>query len=366
MRNFFSLVLSFFIIMAAVPVVSLMYKEDVVQKITAVSTAKGESKSENTQNESTARDEAEKAEAASENDEKSTQNTAKETAFFTKKADKVKVYLHKEKKTVTVDTRFYVLSVLAKEIDIGAPKEALKAQAVCIYTFLKHSMENADSSKYDITDDPAHHQAFLNETALKAFWGESYQENYEKLGKIVDAVSGEYLSYEGKSILAAYHSSNAGKTESAANYWGEDYPYLTPVNSIGDTLCNTYKTKVSFTPATLKKALLTLKNKNFVFPDSPSDWVGELQSTPSGTVTSITIGGVPLSGREVREALKLKSSFFTIRYESGKFSFKVSGYGHGVGLSQEGAKYMAKLGFDYQSILLHYYNGVAIKQENSI
>ena len=94
--------------------------------------------------------------------------------------------------------------------------------------------------------------------------------------------------------------------------------------------------------------------------------MGAVKTTPSATVSAIEIGGVALTGREVREALKLKSPFFTIRYQNGKFVFKVSGFGHGVGLSQEGAKYMAKLGFNYRAILLHYYNGVAIKEENSI
>ena len=357
MRNFFTLVLSFFIIMAAVPVVSLIFKEEIVQKSTVSASAAQQTPDMSQQQTSTQTSTAQAPQ---------TEHTAVQADVSAKKADKIRVYLHKEKKTVTVTTRFYVISVLAKEIDIDAPQEALKAQAVCIYTFLKHAMQSAADAKYDISDDPAHHQAFLEEKALKKFWGERYRENYEKLEKIADAVSGECLTYAGKSILAAYHSSNAGKTESAAVYWGEEYPYLTPVTSIGDTLCNTYKTKTVFTPAALRKALETLKNKDFSFPKSPSDWVGEIQTTPSATVSKVEIGGVPLTGREVREALGLKSSFFTIRYENGKFVFKVSGFGHGVGLSQEGAKYMAKLGFDYRAILLHYYNGVAIKEENSI
>ncbi len=345
MRNFFSLVLSFFIIMACVPAVSLFFREEILENRPAT-------------HETTTAVATEKKEDVS--------NSTSPSLFSASKKDKVRVYLHEEKKTVSVSTRFYTISVLAKEIDIDAPQEALKAQAVCIYTFLKHAEENSQNASYDITDDPAHHQAFLSEKKLKTFWGENYKENYQKLEKVVNAVAGEYMTYQGKTILAAYHSSNAGKTESAQTYWGENYPYLTPVTSIGDTLCGSYKAKVVFTPEELKKALTGLKNKEFTFPDSPSDWVGNIKTTPSATVSEIEIGGVPLTGREVREALGLKSSFFTIRYQNENFVFKVSGFGHGIGLSQEGAKYMAKLGFDYKSILLHYYNGVAIKEENSI
>ncbi|MBR2590285.1 MAG: stage II sporulation protein D [Clostridia bacterium] len=345
MRNFISLVLSFCIIMASVPVVSLFYKKQ--------TPCAGESESTAAQTKTV------------QNTTEKTQQ-AESTSASARKADKIAVYLHKEDKTVQADLDFYILSVLAKEIDIHAPEEALKAQAVCIYTFLKHAMEQSGDTDYDITDDPAHHQAFLTRAQLKSFWGESYKENYQKLQKIVDAVKGEYLSYEGQTVLAAYHSSNAGKTESAAVYWGEDYPYLQPVTSIGDTLCERYKTKVVFTPEALKTALEKARDKTFSFPESPSDWLGEIHTSPSGTVLDIAIAGATLTGREMRELLALKSSFFTLRYVKGNFLLKVSGYGHGVGLSQEGAKYMASLGFSYKDILLHYYNGVAIKDENAL
>ncbi|MBQ3431530.1 MAG: stage II sporulation protein D [Clostridia bacterium] len=342
MRNFISLVLSFCIIMAAVPVVSLIYKEETIR-----------AQEENTAQSTPQNAESNKAETTE------TPRTAKIT-------DKVTIYLHKEKKSVRADLEFYLISVLAKEIDIHSPAEALKAQAVCIYTFLKHTMEQTKDKNYDITDDPAHHQAFLTQKKLKAFWGENYDDNYKKLQKIVKSVKGEYLTYGGKTILAAYHSSNAGKTESAAVYWGESYPYLVSVNSIGDTLCPTYKTKVVWTPSALKKALSSHSEISFSFPESPSDWIGDIHTTDAGTVTDITLAGATLTGRELREILGLKSSFFTLRYVKGNFIFKVSGYGHGVGLSQEGAKYMAALGFTYEQIVKHYYNGVAIKQDNAV
>ncbi|MBR0413572.1 MAG: stage II sporulation protein D [Clostridia bacterium] len=358
MKNFFTLVLSFAIIMASVPAVSLFYKDEFLSKsehlaAAAPSAAAGESAGE-------------KSETTSKESAKTTtQPAAASAASSAAVSDKVRVLLHKENKVVTVSTAFYVISVLAKEIDIAAPTEALKAQAVCIYTFLKHSAAGS-SANYDITDNPATHQSFLSKKALQKFWGESYEENYKKLQKIVAAVSGLYLEYGGKPALAAYHSSNAGMTESAANYWGEDYPYLRATESIGDSLCNTYAQKVRLKPAALQKALAGLKGKDFHFPDSPSDWVGTIRKTPAGTVTDIELGGVSLTGRELREALGLKSSFFTLKYQKGQFVLTVSGYGHGVGLSQEGAKYMARLGFTYRDILLHYYNGVAIKGENAV
>lgn len=348
MRNFLSLVLSFFIIMAAVPAVSLFYKDEILT--TGQSTAL--TSTEHTKEE----------EAATQNKKESTASVAASADV----PDKVYIFLHEENKVIPCDTRFYLISVLAKEIDIHAPTEALKAQAVCIYTFLLHTKEQLSDQSYDISDDPACHQQFLTKKKLEHFWGEDYEKNYQLLEEIVDSVYGQYLTQNAKPILAAYHSSNAGKTESAENYWGEGYDYLVPVTSIGDTLCDTYKNEISFTPDAFKEALETIKGKSFSFPESPSDWLGEIQTTPSQTVVNMQIAGAAISGRELREALGLKSSFFTLIYKDGAFLFTVSGFGHGVGLSQEGAKYMARLGFSYRDILLHYYNGVAIKGENKV
>ncbi len=78
------------------------------------------------------------------------------------------------------------------------------------------------------------------------------------------------------------------------------------------------------------------------------------------------IGGITLKGSEMRSALELKSSVFTVIYKNGKFIFTTDGYGHGVGLSQAGAQYMAKLGFSYKDIIYHYYNGVEILGGNNV
>lgn len=348
MRNFLCLALSFMIIIAAVPAVSLFYKDEVLTKTEtdlSVNANLPETKNE-------------------ENAAKQEENNVTQTSTGT--GSKVKVLLHKSGKIIKVSKLFYIISVLAKEIDISSPDEALKAQAVCIQTFLKRTAENLKEEKYDISDDPAVHQSFLSSDELKKFWGESYDKNYKKLETIAKSVEGQYLSFGGETVLAAYHSSNAGRTESAENYWGQKYDYLTAVESPGDKLCRDFKNSFKFTPAELKKKLATLGEKHFTFPESPSDWVGTKDVTPSGTVKSIEIGSEILSGREIRKALGLKSSFFEIEYKNGSFIFTVSGYGHGVGLSQEGAKYMAKLGFDYKTILTHYYKGVEILTENKL
>ena len=75
---------------------------------------------------------------------------------------------------------------------------------------------------------------------------------------------------------------------------------------------------------------------------------------------SIQIKPRPFS-LEIREALSLRSACFTVKFAEDTFTFTVKGFGHGVGLSQYGADYMARQGADYKEILTHYYTGVTIE-----
>ena len=72
-------------------------------------------------------------------------------------------------------------------------------------------------------------------------------------------------------------------------------------------------------------------------------------------VKEFVVGGKSFKGTEIRTIFGLKSSTFTVKYENNNFIFTVCGYGHGVGMSQYGANYMAQQGLNYKQILEHYY-----------
>ena len=78
-------------------------------------------------------------------------------------------------------------------------------------------------------------------------------------------------------------------------------------------------------------------------------------------VKEITIGDKTFKGTDIRKFFSLRSSTFDCEYKDGSFIFKVKGYGHGVGMSQYGADFMARQGSTYIEILKHYYTGVEIK-----
>ena len=80
----------------------------------------------------------------------------------------------------------------------------------------------------------------------------------------------------------------------------------------------------------------------------------------SGRVETLRLGKTTVTGKQARNLFGLRSTMFTVEWTGDGIVFHTKGYGHGVGLSQNGANGMAKHGSDYQEILLHYYTGVSI------
>lgn len=259
----------------------------------------------------------------------------------------------------TFTERDFLIYTVAAEMPASYPEEALKAQAVATYTYYTYQknrkLEGMQGAHF--SDAPAFPESYSVD-ALKKRWGDSYDANLKKITTAVDAVAGELIQYDGKPIFAAYHSCNSGRTESAKTVWGSDYAYLQSVPSSGDTLSSAMASTVTIADNDFAKAFPAL-----ALSGDAADWItGTPETSAAGTVTAITIGGKTFTGREVRSALGLRSACFTVKHGKDGFTFNVKGYGHGVGLSQHGAKAMADQGFTYDEILKHYYTDVTIKK----
>ena len=127
--------------------------------------------------------------------------------------------------------------------------------------------------------------------------------------------------------------------------------------SLGDKLSPNYLTTAEFSVEDLKAKLSSLVQ----FSGDTKDYFGEIIRTQSGTVKTIIVCGSSVSGSDIRSALDLRSANFEVSFSSDKFIFTVTGYGHGIGMSQYGAHYMAMQGKSYEEILKHYYTGCEIK-----
>lgn len=270
--------------------------------------------------------------------------------------EEIKVLRTASGKIENVDMREYIICCVASEMLPSYEKEALKAQAVISYTYALYMLSKPCSEKADITDNSSVHQAYKNRKEIKEKWGDSYEECIKKIEEAVSETSGEYLTYEGKLIKPAYHAMSSGRTNSALDVWGSDIPYLQSVTSDGDRLSPKFISTYDFTENEMKETLSALSGKTI-----DKIKIGSSVTNTGGYVTKIEISDFVFSGEELRKAFSLRSGAFTLTQKDGVYKFTCQGYGHGVGLSQNGAQYMAKTGSTYDEILRHYYTGVEIK-----
>lgn len=270
--------------------------------------------------------------------------------------DEIRVLRTSSGKIENVDMKTYVICCVASEMLPTYEKEALKAQAVVSYTYALYLMSEEHNDNADISDDSSVHQAYKSKKEIKEKWGDKYEKYIKLIENAVSEVEGEYLTYEGKIIKPAYHAMSSGRTNSALDVWGNDVPYLKSVTSDGDRLSPKFVSTYDFSEAEMKKTLSEICSKTV---DDIS--VGETLTNSGGYIKSIEISGVPFTGESIRKAFSLRSGAFTLTQDGDTFTFTCNGYGHGVGMSQNGAQHMAKNGSTYDEILHHYYTGIEIK-----
>ena len=262
-----------------------------------------------------------------------------------------------------MDLGTYLVGVVRAEMPAAFEMEALKAQAVAARTYTIHKIENGGTDTHphaDACDDINCCKAYLDASAAAANWGENAAIYEEKIRTAVSETDGIYILFENKPILAVFHSSSVGATMDAAAVWSEAVPYLVSVSSPenGETVPN-YYTSGSFTVAALKSILQTAL-PSADLSGSPTNWFTHIRQTPNGTITALAVGGIEVSGNRLRTILGLRSPCFSISFEEDRVIFSVTGYGHGVGMSQYGANVLASDGMTYQEILAWYYTGTTI------
>ena len=256
--------------------------------------------------------------------------------------------------------REYLIGVVAAEMPAGFETEALKAQSVAARTYAMYCMSTSRHADADVCDDYRCCQAWSSEDALREKWGADYDALHSRIESAVDATAGQTLRYRGEPILAAFHSSSDRRTESSAEVWGGALPYLVSVDSPENaaTVPNFVST-VELDALDFRDTLLH-EHGEADFSGDPETWIGEVEYTDGGRVDAITLGGVRFTGRELRELFALRSTDLTLDYSDGVFVFTVTGFGHGVGMSQYGAQRMASEGAGYRDILAHYYPGTKL------
>ena len=246
-----------------------------------------------------------------------------------------------------------VTKIVENEIGSTFAPEAIKAQAVTAYTYVKYSN--------------------LHGTAPYCLLKESTNSSVRTL---VESVIGQGIYYNGELIQAVYSASSAGSTASSQNVWGGYIPYLQGVKCELDELYDpNYGKKKTFSQNEMWQRIYD--NAGINLTGDPASWFTIENRTEGKYVGDMTIGGqtyfmdkegdmLKITGRRFREIIMeydIRSSAFDIEYNANSQEFIVTtyGYGHGVGLSQNGANNIAKYwGWDYKDILKFYFQGTEV------
>ena len=268
----------------------------------------------------------------------------------------------------------YLRSVVGSEMPKEFPLAALQAQAIAARTYALKLLDKNKLFDINSTQDSQVYLGLESETA--------------KINRAVKSTRSLSLFYKNQLIDAVFHSSSGGRTENSGQVWKYQLPYLKSVIDYDQNGIK-YKWINKFSSEKLEEKFSDLGKLNSIQIIDRSSTNRVLKVRLYGTD-----GNTIISGKKIREKLQLPSTKFDVYLKfnpinvDNKLIFKnkifdeltpqtlpsiptdyfllVKGYGagHGVGMSQWGAKFMAERGSSFREILKHYYTGVQIKTYN--
>ena len=254
-----------------------------------------------------------------------------------------------------ITTEEYLRGVIPKEMLPSFHEEALKAQAVAARTFALMNRKRHSKDGYDLCST-THCQAYTGTADIS-----------DKTDKAIFDTYGEVIQYKGKMILAPFHSDSGGMTENSLDAWSLDCPYLRAVPEI-KKLTSPWNVKMEI--AEFGKKLEAAKKGvgDVKFIKSTPLEIGKLTEdrSASGRIKYIVVygsnGDAKITGKEMRDIFKLKSTLFEISITNKEVVINGYGWGHGVGMSQNGAEEFANHSYTYDKILAKYYTGTNLKR----
>lgn len=270
----------------------------------------------------------------------------------------IKYYNGKVLPINTIDIENYLKGVVGYEMDNSYPIEALKAQAVSARNYAISRIGYAAANGYDFDDTPAY-QTY-----------KGYDASITNVISAVDQTKGQVLLYNDKLVETLYSAWHGGISENSENVWGNSVPYL---RSVQDPYENQAwpNGNVVLTNAQIQSTLVSKKylasTDTFVNLD-----LNSITKFASGRVSNINIIYKDAAGATktksvtndyTRTFLGLPSNLYTVTYDSVNkaYTFSGKGNGHGLGMSQIGAKNRAIAGQTYDQILKFYYQNVYLQ-----
>jgi stage II sporulation protein D len=295
----------------------------------------------------------------------------------------------------------YLYGVVPKEMPTSWPLEALKAQAVAARTYAICNLLKWGKYGFDLSDG-------VSDQAYGGYDAENANTN-----RAVDETSGMLILYEDEPIQAFYHSDSGGITENGSEVTGSNLPYLLSAEDVVKTNSPNSSWQLLYSPEDIRRQIISMKGSDLGEIRNVSIVERTSSNRAKKLLVSGTLGQKEFSGSEIRSVFQLKSTLFDILGNSGVsviskkgigqsttlkevysitadgiskvnsnnailtggsgnykqisldntygFKFVGCGWGHGLGMSQWGARAMAENGYNYIDILQHYYNNVEIR-----
>jgi len=242
-----------------------------------------------------------------------------------------------------VELEDYLYSVVGSEMPTSWPQAALQSQAVAARSYALYKRSRNTNPLYDV-DGTTTYQVY-----------KGLEQEHPNTLSAVDSTTNKVITHNGQIIEAIFHSSSGGFTENAGEVWSSDVPYLQGVEDFDQS-----------SPVFNWEATFTLDEFSDKIGVGEIHTVGTPQLSSGGRVATIAFAGddgtKTLRGRDVRSALRLRSTRFDIDLDedSDMVTITGSGFGHGVGMSQWGARSLADQGWSFEQILQHYYRSTVV------
>lgn len=265
----------------------------------------------------------------------------------------------------TLPLEEYLYGVVPAEMPSSWPLEALKTQAVAARTYVLGHLGQFAGDGFDV----------MPTTTSQVYGG--VEEETPVTNQAINETRGKVVTFNSKLISAFYYASSGGITESSLDAWGTDIPYLRSVEDFDQD-----SPKYSWYKTISNDDLQGIVKKEFGSDPGRIMKFTIMETTGSNRVKTLRIEGqrgyLDVDGKKFRFAAKLNSTLFRVQpVDPGTsilndiptpnlFMFIGRGWGHGTGMSQWGARYLAKTGKTYNEILRHYYPGTEIVNGDTV
>ena len=265
----------------------------------------------------------------------------------------VSLFLTEEDRTVSLKFEEYIEGVVAAEMSADWPVQALAAQAILARTYAWRKLQDGgEQDRYgtDVSDDTTSFQAYSAERIT------------DSVREAVEMTRGRVIIHDGQPALTWFHASSGGMTATAEEGLGftdEPTPHIKSVEEPEGADLREWSETI-----TEAQIINALQEMGYEASSVQSFTVAE--RGPSGRAVQLQIGDQTVPAPSFRISVDpdiMRSTFLdSIEVQGGSVSMSGKGYGHGVGLSQEGAKALAEEGASYEEIIDHYYEGVRLMQ----